>query len=123
MLQLYEVDEGVVGGEDKPDQRNLSPYGREAWTCLLQARSNALKKAGKDPHVLFPSYSRGDESCVCGLEPDWRGESVAPTQRGDDGSIASGTSGRPVIGTTPTDAVFDWGLWDALGTPSNASLI
>ena len=124
-----DTDEGVVGDDTDLDTRNLSPSGKEAWVTLLRARYNALKEAGKDPHVLFTSSSRRRNSCICGIEnsADSAPLGVEHSALLDDADLEDDNGQRlpsfEEAEPTPVTFGFDWDAWDALATFSSTPLV
>lgn len=120
-MALYNRDEGVVGPDHNVGGRKLSSYGREAWIMLLRARYNALKHAGKDPHVLFPRIPFETQTCSCGIDfhnspassPEDR-RSATPPVRAQQGAEGTAESSNPAKGLSPATPNFDWNEWDAL---------
>lgn len=131
IFELYEVDRGMISQNDAP-QRQLSPWGREAWSMLGRTRKVALEQMGQDSHVLMPLTRSPSGVCICG-EIILRGSQQPPEAstteeirtHDDADSLPSmvldtrpaGTDGHSL--TTPggeTDPVrsgFDWDEWDA----------
>ena len=139
IFELYQVDEGIVSQNDPP-KRQLSPFGRDAWTMLVRTRQRTLQQIGMDHHVLFPSrlfYSTN--TCICGerisvygydtgVQATQVGHSSRPREGGRTPLAGSGADSQlphnvqeseaePTPGEMLYDQIdFDWHEWDnALG--------
>ena len=114
-FQLYEVDEGIVSHKSHGDRRELSPFGREAWSMLIRTRRRALEQMGKDPHVLLPNVATSGDICVCCEEVTL-----------NDQLMGTRVKNHPEIGDLPhedpetpqmsdVDVIgFNWDEWDSL---------
>jgi hypothetical protein len=121
---LYRMDEGIVGYDDGQGhqfrKRNLSRFGKEAWSMLTNARRRALQQIGQDPHVLWPIHSGFPHGrCICG------GNIMPALSQPQDhlGCDRHEDVGEPNLdGPFPLNIAmgnesFDWDEWDAiLGT-------
>jgi hypothetical protein len=114
VLRLYQVDEGVMGIGLEDDRRELSVVGRETWDYILRARANALRKAGKDPHVLVPSIAPTKTTCVCGLEmSDQVGRKSHERSEREQFDVADTVADLDGSAQSPADMGLDWDAWDA----------
>jgi hypothetical protein len=98
------------------DGRELSNIGRETWDYILRARANALRKAGKDPHVLLPGSGAPKTRCVCGLDLSRRDSSESQDrperEHVQDAENIGRIPDRNEAAESPAVMGLDWDAWD-----------
>ena len=142
ILTLYQMDHGIVdryqysvpGSTQQiatparviSPRRNLSIVGREAWEFLLRTRERVCRRAGEDPHVLWPGDSLRDRTetrCVCGLGLDMLGVQSQTTAMDFEqaGPSAGGSASVPLTlsRVASSESVGEEGDEDAIGEPDD----